>query len=207
MTSVLVRDVEQFAEIAELLERRKRLGLDRRDEVWEGVLHMSPAPHHRHGLMAAELARVLGNQALLHDLGRVIAECNVREVRSGEENYRIPDLLLATREQLARSFRDGWAEGPLALVVEVHSPSEDPREKLPFYARRGVAEVLVVDWETLEPMVFLLANGEYTARLPDGEGFLSLEGARLRLRRGKTGESSSLEVVDAVTGERIPFRA
>jgi hypothetical protein len=31
-----------------LLEQRRRLGLDRWDEMWEGVLHMAPAPANEH---------------------------------------------------------------------------------------------------------------------------------------------------------------
>jgi hypothetical protein len=32
------------AEFEALIERRRRLGLDRRDEMWEGVYHLAPAP-------------------------------------------------------------------------------------------------------------------------------------------------------------------
>ena len=44
----LVRD-PQPPELEALLERRRRLGQDLFDEVWEGVLHMNPAPSGRHG--------------------------------------------------------------------------------------------------------------------------------------------------------------
>ncbi len=40
MTTVLVGGVPPVLE--QWLERRRRLGLDRRDEVWEGVLHVAP---------------------------------------------------------------------------------------------------------------------------------------------------------------------
>jgi hypothetical protein len=30
------------------LERRRRTGVERFDEMWEGVLHMAPAPTNRH---------------------------------------------------------------------------------------------------------------------------------------------------------------
>jgi hypothetical protein len=42
-------------ELTALLERRERLGLDRKDEVWEGVLHVVPSPSGRHGDLAAQL--------------------------------------------------------------------------------------------------------------------------------------------------------
>jgi hypothetical protein len=36
------------AGLEELLARRRRSGLDRLDEVWQGVLHMVPAPREAH---------------------------------------------------------------------------------------------------------------------------------------------------------------
>lgn len=36
-------------EVEQLIERRKRLGLDLYDEIWEGTYHMAPAPRYRHG--------------------------------------------------------------------------------------------------------------------------------------------------------------
>ena len=38
-----------------LLEQRRRLGLDRWDEMWEGVLHMAPAPANEHQRVVGEL--------------------------------------------------------------------------------------------------------------------------------------------------------
>jgi len=38
-----------------LLEQRRISGLDRLDEVWEGVLHMVPAPGFGHAILASEL--------------------------------------------------------------------------------------------------------------------------------------------------------
>ena len=74
--------------IAELIAERERLGLDRRDEVWEGVLHMVPPPGHAHGLLATRLTRLLGpyaDEAALELTGGV-------GIGSGETNYRVPDL-------------------------------------------------------------------------------------------------------------------
>jgi hypothetical protein len=50
----LVRD-PQPAEFEALLERRRRLGQDLFDEVWEGVLHVNPAPSGRHGDLESQL--------------------------------------------------------------------------------------------------------------------------------------------------------
>jgi hypothetical protein len=50
----LVRD-PQPAEFEALLDRRRRLGQDLFDEVWEGVLHINPAPSGRHARIEAQL--------------------------------------------------------------------------------------------------------------------------------------------------------
>jgi hypothetical protein len=37
-----------------LLDERRRLGLDRRDEMWDGVLHVVPPPKDAHQSLGAE---------------------------------------------------------------------------------------------------------------------------------------------------------
>ncbi len=49
--------------LEELIEERRRLGLDGHDEVWEGEHHLAPHAHTRHGLVEAQLAVVLGMRA------------------------------------------------------------------------------------------------------------------------------------------------
>lgn len=48
----------------EALKKRRRCGLDRLDEVWEGVLHMVPALSHEHAVVSRELAELLGPAGL-----------------------------------------------------------------------------------------------------------------------------------------------
>jgi hypothetical protein len=40
-------------ELKELIQRRRALGLDRFDEVWEGSYHVAPMARWRHGYLAA----------------------------------------------------------------------------------------------------------------------------------------------------------
>jgi len=44
------------AEPEALIARRRRLGQDLYDEVWEGSYHVVPAPHRAHGFVENELA-------------------------------------------------------------------------------------------------------------------------------------------------------
>ena len=123
------------AELEEYLAKRARLGLDRRDEVWEGEYHMSPAPNRRHADLDAQLGELLGPRARAVGL-RPYGNLNIGE----KENYRIPD----------RSFIDPSVERDIYLptatvVVEILSQDDDTCKKFPFYATRAVAEILVVD--------------------------------------------------------------
>jgi Uma2 family endonuclease len=119
----------------ELKERRRRSGLDRLDEVWEGVLHMVPARTHEHGRVAVQLVRLIGPAA---DAARleVTDACNIGR---SEEDFRVPDLALH------RPGAKGTWHPTAALVVEIVSPDDETWEKLPFYAAQRVDEVLIVD--------------------------------------------------------------
>jgi hypothetical protein len=46
-------------QLRDLLDRRRRTGADRHDEVWEGTHHMVPAPGAAHSLIAQQLAILL----------------------------------------------------------------------------------------------------------------------------------------------------
>ncbi len=127
------------AELQALLERRRRLDQDRKDEVWEGVLHMVPAPGHRHGHLAQQLAELLGPTARAAGLEPMIAEFNLGD---SKDDFRVPDGGL---------HRPGAAEmwhPTAALVLEILSPDDETWQKLPFYAAHKVDELLIVDPDT-----------------------------------------------------------
>ena len=52
------------AEFEALLERRRRWGADRHDEVWKGVLHMAPAPGNAHADVQHQLAVLIDAPAI-----------------------------------------------------------------------------------------------------------------------------------------------
>jgi hypothetical protein len=140
------------AELKALLERRRKLGQDRKDEVWEGVLHMVPGPSHRHGDVAQQLAVILDGPARAAGLQPMMAEFNLGD---SERDFRVPDGGL---------HRPGAAEmwhPTAALVVEILSPGDESWEKLPFYAAHEVDEVLIVDPDTHEVHWLALAVGAY----------------------------------------------
>ena len=116
------------------LERRRELGQDRRDEVWEGEYHVAPAPRPRHLELEMQLAALL--RPLAPSAGLVqIGGANVGDA----EDYRIPD------QTYVRSFVDDLYLPTAALVIEVISPGDESRRKMPFYADHEVDEVVLVD--------------------------------------------------------------
>ncbi len=119
----------------EMLEQRKRAGLDRFDEVWEGVLHLVPAPTHEHGRLEWQLPRLLGPAADAAGL-EMTGEVNIGE--SGND-FRVPD------GALHRPGAAGIWHATAALVIEIVSPGDESWQKLPFYAQHRVDEVLIVD--------------------------------------------------------------
>jgi Uma2 family endonuclease len=119
----------------QLLERRRRSGLDRLDEVWDGVLHMVPAPNYGHASIEAQLIVILSPAARAAGL-EVIGQSNLGE---GEHDYRVPD------SALHRPGAHGTWHSTAALLIEVVSPGDETWDKLPFYAEHNVDELLIVD--------------------------------------------------------------
>lgn len=111
-------------------------GLDRLDEVWEGVLHMVPAPSGAHADIAQQLAVILDAPARSAGLWPTMHEFNVG---TSDHDYRTPDGGLHRERPSAVWF------GTAALVVEIVSPGDESWEKLPFYATHRVDEVLIID--------------------------------------------------------------
>jgi Uma2 family endonuclease len=158
------------AEFERILEQRRRAGADRHDEVWEGVLHMAPAPSHRHGRLVIELALLLAPPAKEARL-EVTDEINLGD---SEHDYRVPDLAL---------HRPGapplW-HPTAALIVEILSPGDETQAKLPFYAAHHVEEVLIVDPDRRTSQ--WLALGAEGYRLVEGSALIDLTTGELDAR-------------------------
>jgi Uma2 family endonuclease len=164
------------------LEQRRRDGLDSRDEVWEGVLHVVPPTTSRHQLVQRDLVFALAR--IVEPLGLEV--CWELSVYPKDTNYRIPDITVVRREAI-QNIGCSSAE----LVVEVLSSSDESRDKLPFYAAQQVGEVWLVDPITRATEVYVLRGGAYFAVLPNRLGIIDaprlelelsvIDGPRLRL--------------------------
>jgi len=147
MSSVLFRAAPPAVDA--IIQERHRTGVDRFDEVWDGVYVVNPPPSFRHSTIAGLIVDLLRPPAEAIDL--VVR----REVGIGRhENHRIPDVVVA---RIADLDPQGHYLLTAAIVVEVRSPGERI-DKRPFYGSCGVAEVVLVDpasgiveWSVLTP--------------------------------------------------------
>jgi Uma2 family endonuclease len=135
-----------------LLERRRHSGMDRFDEIWEGVLHMVPAPLGEHADISQQLAVALDRPARAAGLWPTMSEFNLGD---SEADFRVPD------GGIHRERPRGVWHATAALVVEIVSPGDESWQKLPFYAARAVDEVLIVDPSDRTVHWLALSDGEY----------------------------------------------
>lgn len=161
-----------------LLEERRRLGLDGRDEMWEGVLHVVPPPADSHQGLSTELILVLGPIAKRSGLLPRIETGLFDPAIVDLHDYRVPDQVYA--DPSLRTERG--IDGPAALVVEIRSSGDDTYEKLPYFHRLGVGEVLIV-----HPLDRTIELRRRTAEgwdevPPDADGWLHLLALPVALR-------------------------
>lgn len=120
---------------------------DRRYEIIDGDLFMTPAPTPYHQQVAFNLAAALRQHVRARRLGEVlIAPCDV--VLSATDIVQ-PDVLFISAARLSIIGEKYIADAP-DLIVEVLSPATADRDqtlKLKLYARFGVREVWIADPE------------------------------------------------------------
>ncbi len=129
-----------------LIAERRASGADRYDEVWEGVYMMAPMPDMEHQEFVGALTGELGTVVMEPGLGVVLPGANVSPLEAGWNSAdRVPDILVCVGRRATK--RKTYWSGPIDLPVEVVSPEDPTREKLSFYGRLGVRELLVIDRE------------------------------------------------------------
>jgi Uma2 family endonuclease len=139
-------------ELEALLERRRLAGVDRLDEVWQGVRHMVPGPSFEHARIATQLALLLDRPSRRAGLLLAMHEFNLGD---SEQDFRVPD------GGLHRPGTAGVWLPTAAIVIEIVSPGDETWQKLPFYAAHAVNEVLVVDPDARTVTWLGLHEGEY----------------------------------------------
>ena len=154
-TLIQDRDTER-----RIIARRRRLGHDKFDEVWNGVYVMAPLANIEHQDCVAGLDYLLGSVVRQSGLGMVLPGTNVSDRRVGwAKNFRCPDVAVFLKNTQAVNCDTHWFGGP-DLAVEVTSPGEKITKKLRFYAMVGTRELLILNRSPWKLSLYRLTDGE-----------------------------------------------
>ncbi|MGQ0634775.1 MAG: Uma2 family endonuclease [Planctomycetaceae bacterium] len=129
----------------QLIAERQAAGIDQHDEVWDGVYIVSPIADNEHQLLAFRLAVVLQQVLDQSGDGTAYPGVNVTDRKTNwRKNFRVPDVAVFLKDNPAVDRGTHWLGGP-DFAVEIVSAGDRSREKLDFYAKVGVRELLLVD--------------------------------------------------------------
>lgn len=143
---------------------------DKRYELLDGELVMTPAPGERHQRASMLLGWKLIQFVTENRLGRVYAA--PFDVVLSNTDVVQPDLLFVSNER-ADIVTAANVQGAPDLVVEILSPSTADRDltfKRRLYARHGVREYWIVDTEARTVTVLRLHEGEFAVAGEYGPG-------------------------------------
>jgi Uma2 family endonuclease len=189
--------------LPDVLSWRKQRGLDRWDEMWDGELHMAPAPSVEHQDFEADLREYVKRYWAKPIQAKVYAQVNVASVGGWPDDFRIPDLAFVTRERMGIN-RGDYLEGAPNVVVEIESPGDETREKLSFYAKLGVPEVWIIDRDSKEPEIHLLRAARYRRQRSVAGGWVRSPAIEIELRAGRAGKLSIRLIGRDDTRQEIP---
>jgi hypothetical protein len=171
-----------------LIAERRRLGLDKQDEMWDGVLHINLPGNTNHQRVEGKSGRCLA--PLAEGLGLdLLAEAGLFDP-AVEENtsFWVPDVVVFPSAVAS----ERGVKGRATLAIEIRSPGDESFEKIPYYSRI----LLTIDGNK-KTVRRWLAGVNGLAEVPAGEdGWHQLAALPAALRRA----GGSLEVR---IGERI----
>jgi Uma2 family endonuclease len=127
----------------ELIARRQAWGVDQHDEVWEGVYFMPPMANNEHQRLVLRFTRVLDSVVAPALLGEAFPGVNLAaSAEDWEHDYRVPDVVIFLADTTAQDHDAFWT-GAADFIIEITSPRDRTYEKMSFYSRIGVREVLI----------------------------------------------------------------
>lgn len=144
---------------------------DRRYEIIEGELLVTPAPSARHQMILTRLLVRVGAFVEQSRLGLLLAAPT--DVILAEDIVIQPDLLYVAENRKGIVNPEGGIHGTPDLVVEILSPSTAERDrqvKRKLYAKYGVREYWMIDPPSKTAEVLTLSQGllETWQVFPDG---------------------------------------
>ena len=124
----------------------------KRGELIRGVLCETMSTGQRHGKIVTKLVIQLGNFVEARELGTLVASDSGVWLERDPDTVREPDIAFTSVDRLLLGEElTGYAEAVPDLVVEVTSPSDNPREvhdKARMWLSHGVRLVWVVQPES-----------------------------------------------------------
>jgi Uma2 family endonuclease len=143
----------------QIRRERARSGADRFDEVWDGVYIMAPLANDEHQRLAAFLVSILMHLLGFDGLAKVRGGVNVSDrIKGWKRNYRCPDVAVFLNETKAKNCGAFWFGGP-DWACEIVSPKDKSRDKLAFYSKVGVRELLIIDRKPWRLELYRLQDG------------------------------------------------
>lgn len=144
----------------QILAERARSDGEQYDEVWEGVYIVTPLPNNEHQELVCDLASILTEVIRRLGLGRVFPGVNLSDRGDDwKQNFREPDVAVFLNDGRAINHGTHW-QGAADFLVEIISPGERTRDKIPFYGNLGVVELLIVDRDPWMLELYRQQNGQ-----------------------------------------------
>ena len=144
----------------------------------DGELFVTISPGELHGMLASEIARLIGNFVIELDLGRVTVETGYHPSHSQRTLLR-PDVAFRSKMRAPGPARLGFVPAMPDLAVEILSPSNslpELRRKAEVYLQHGTALVWLVNPTDRTVEVWrLLDDNELTIEIVGPVGAVSGE--------------------------------
>jgi len=141
----------------------------------DGELFVTMSPGELHGMLASEIARVIGNYVREHDLGRVTVETGYHP-SGNRKTLLLPDVAFRSRRRLPGPVQLGFVPQMPDLAVEIVSPRNslaELRRKAEVYLRNGTALVWILNPSAETAEVWQLADDdELRSEIIDTSGAL-----------------------------------
>ena len=134
---------------------------DKRYELIDGGLFMTPSPRTRHQIICSNLEYLF--RAQLQDTGKAAVLRAPLDVYFSDEDVVQPDVLVIHKER-DKIVEEKYVRGAPDLAVEVLSPAEPDRDQIvkkKLYHKFGVKEYWIVDPDARSIEVFVWENAGY----------------------------------------------
>jgi Uma2 family endonuclease len=144
------------------IDDRRRLGIDKLDELWAGEWHLVNPPKMWHTRLNKQLLAALAPRAEALGLEPFSEPVGLF---GADNDWRVPDQIYFRPD-------DAREEGVVSaeLVVEIRSPGDDSYKKMSFYASRGVAEFMIIHEDRQFELYRLNQDGQFVPAKPDDDG-------------------------------------